>query len=83
MKQTADLLCANESNGVYKLRKIMFMVLTNEVKISLPYSLLLLFQGFSRLAGIHDFWFLQFQPELLKKPKISLLLIQHVPRNIV
>ena len=24
-----------------------------------------LFQGFSQLADIHDFWFLQFQPELL------------------
>ena len=27
--------------------------------------LLLFFQRFSWLAGIHDFWFLQFQPELL------------------
>ena len=26
---------------------------------------MLVFQGFSWLAGIHDFWFLQFQPELL------------------
>ena len=39
MKQIANLLCTNESNAVYKLGKFIFMVLTNEVQISLPVQL--------------------------------------------
>ena len=36
------------------------------VCLTMPtYSSYILFQGFSRLASIHDFWFVQFQPKLL------------------
>ena len=47
------------------LAKDLYMDGTFQIAPRLFYQVFILFQGFSWLAGIHDFWFLQFQPESL------------------